>query len=785
MERLNEAAADDALPLRGMRVVDLTRRLSGPYCTMLLATLGAEVVKIEQPGGDPMRRRGPFVGQLSVPFAAVNRGKQSVEIDLKTEAGKERLTALLAGADVLVENFSPGVMARLGFTADVLADINSSLIHCSMSAFGQAHPGRADDSSIQALSGLMLCTGEPGAPPVRTAPPIAAISHAIYAAIGIVAAFHARGSSGGGAHLDIAMLDSLASVMEYPFMYVGVANTLPPRAASQHPTATPSQAFSGRDGPLVIMAASDSEFKRLALALGEPGLAEDPRFRTNDSRTDNRSALTAEIERLLHARNVTDWFEELSAKGVACAPVNSVRQALNLPDIAGRGFVRCIGDKAGIRLTCPPIGPRTEHSPCWRPELGGTPAWIDSPRSGRGHNNSAALLPGSLLKGVKVLDLTRFLAGPFCTMILADMGAGVIKVEPPGGDPTRAFRPKQLSEMARSGYFASINRGKRSVALDLKSPADLQVLEQLIAEADVLVENYRPGVMKRLGLSDDRLRVLNPRLVHASLSGFGQNGRFADRAAFDMTIQAISGMMSLNGAPGSGPVRAGVSVGDIMTGLYAAVAVTAAIGKKSPQRLDISMLECQLALLHGFADAELAGDPLPVKTGAMHGSATPLGAFKAHDGYVHVSAANDQDFSKLCSVLGVSELASSVLFATAEARRSRREELHGLLDRAFGARGCGDWLRILSAQGLIAAPVRNVREALASVEFSRRGVVQQTSEVEPFTLVVSPIRFAGLEPCTPRAAPALNEAHAEVMEMLRRQSGEERKAYWNEMAARA
>lgn len=785
-----------ACPLIGVRVLDLTRRLSGPYCTLLLADLGAEVVKIEPPGGDPMRRRGPFVGARSVPFAALNRGKSSVELDLKSAAGARALESLIAGADVLVENYRPGVMERLGFGRERLATLNPGLVRCSLTAFGAdaaAELPGADDAAVQALCGTMWATGAPGDPPTRVAYPIAALANAVFAAIATVAALRARGRGAGGAHLDVAMLDSLAAVMEYPFMYAALTGRAPPRQAARHPTATPSQAFTAADGALVIMAASDAEFVRLATALDRPDIAKDPRFATNDDRTRNRDALVAAIEDRLREDDVEAWFDRLSALGVACAPVRSVAEALASPSVVERRLVRRSpspgtdaesAPEPELALLAPPFGPTLGGAISGRaePRLSGeAPLW--EPRT------ASAATPvdraDGLLSGVKIVDLTRYLSGPYCTTILADLGATVIKIEPPGGDPARAFRPRLDDEdgTIRSGYFASVNRGKRSIELDLKTPADRAVLEALIVGADVLVDNFRPGVLDKLGFDAAALRRSNASLVHASISGFGSHGSQSRRAAFDMTIQAIAGTMAATGWPGGPPTRAGASMGDIGAGLFTALAVVAALAGRSTtgfRRIDIAMLDCQLALLHAFADAELAGDPLPQRTGARHPLAVPLGAYETAEGWVHVSAANDRDFAVLCSVLGEESLVEDPRFATADARRAADDALHARLSVAFARRPASDWARRLRASGLLAAPVRTVEEALVSDEFRRRSLMRETDEPRPFRLVAPAVRVLGEAPRRVPRAPPLDEAKAAVAASI----GEDRGADWSRLATR-
>lgn len=273
--------------------------------------------------------------------------------------------------------------------------------------------------------------------------------------------------------------------------------------------------------------------------------------------------------------------------------------------------------------------------------------------------------PGPLT-GTLVLDLTRVLAGPYCTMVLADLGARVIKVENPvRGDDARAIGPFVGD---RSAYFSSLNRGKQSIALDLKDDADRRIFDRLLARADVLVENFRPGVMQRLGYGWDTLHDRFPRLVVASTSGFGQTGPYAGRPAYDVVVQAMGGVMSLTGHPGSPPTRVGTSLGDITAGLFTAIGIQAALVDRFRSgvgsRIDVALLDCQVAILENAIARYAATGEVPGPIGARHPSITPFDAFATRDGYVVIAAGNDGLFARLCDVLGEPQLASDPRFSS-------------------------------------------------------------------------------------------------------------------------
>src|SRR5579864_3742958 len=281
--------------------------------------------------------------------------------------------------------------------------------------------------------------------------------------------------------------------------------------------------------------------------------------------------------------------------------------------------------------------------------------------------------PKGPLSGITVVDLSRILAGPYCTMLMAEMGARVIKVEPPKtGDDARAYGP---FVKGHSAYFASINRGKESIALDLKANADKRIFEKLLEKADVIVENFRPGTMEKLGYGWETLHTRYPHLIYAAPSGFGHTGPSSKEPAYDMVVQGMGGMMSITGHPGQAPVRIGMSIGDIGAGLYTAVAVNAALVHRERSgeatKVDIAMFDCQLALLENAIMRYTVTGEVPGPLGARHPSITPFEAFATKDGSMIIAAGNDSLFVKMCDALGLSGLAGSPDYKTNALRLKR------------------------------------------------------------------------------------------------------------------
>jgi crotonobetainyl-CoA:carnitine CoA-transferase CaiB-like acyl-CoA transferase len=317
------------------------------------------------------------------------------------------------------------------------------------------------------------------------------------------------------------------------------------------------------------------------------------------------------------------------------------------------------------------------------------------------------------LTGIRVLDFTRVVAGPYCTMLLGDLGADVIKIEQPGhGDDTRTWGPPFVA--GESTYFLSINRNKRSVCLDLQSAEGLAQARALVASSDVVVENFRPGVMDRLGLGYEALHALHPRLIYCAISGFGQDGPSRDRAGYDVIVQALGGLMGITGTPEGEPVKTGVALTDLAAGLYASSGILAALYHRERtgegQRIDVSLLSTQLATLINVASAYLVAGVIPVPQGSSHASIVPYQAFKASDGYIIIGAANDRLFANLCQTLGHPEWITDPRFRTNVDRVAHRQLLVGLIQEILLTDTVAHWEERLIAGQMAVAPVNNMAQ---------------------------------------------------------------------------
>ncbi|GAA6756548.1 CoA transferase [Thermus thalpophilus] len=369
------------------------------------------------------------------------------------------------------------------------------------------------------------------------------------------------------------------------------------------------------------------------------------------------------------------------------------------------------------------------------------------------------------LSGIKVLDLSRVLAGPLCTMILADLGAEVIKVEPPWGDETRGWGPPFAA--GESAYFLSVNRGKKSVVLDLKRKEGQEAVRRLAQGADVLVENYKTGDLARYGLDYESLKALNPRLVYLSLTGFGHTGPRAKEPGYDAALQGYTGIMSVTGEPQGPPMKVGVAWIDVMTGMMGAVAVLTALWERERsgvgQHVDLSLFDVGLFALVNLGESYLLTGRPPQRLGNAHAQIVPYGAFPAADGWLVLAVGNDEQFGRLCQVLGLPHLAAR--FPTNPSRVEGREEVERTLAQVLRTRPRAHWLERLKGAGIPAAPVNDLAEAFQDPQAQARGAVWTLEHPLLGTLptLANPLRFLSRTPARPPTPPPLLGEHTEAV----------------------
>jgi formyl-CoA transferase len=378
------------------------------------------------------------------------------------------------------------------------------------------------------------------------------------------------------------------------------------------------------------------------------------------------------------------------------------------------------------------------------------------------------------LEGIKVLDLSRVLAGPWCTQLLADLGAEVIKIERPGsGDDTRHWGPPWHGDGADrvAAYFLSCNRGKKSAAIDFALPEGAALVRKLAQTSDVVVENFKVGRLEKFGLDATSLRAANPRLIYASITGFGQDGPYADRAGYDYIIQGMGGLMSVtglpDGEPGGGPMRVGVAVVDLFTGMYTAVAILAALvgREKSGEgaHIDMALFDAQLAMLANQASNALISGKDPPRQGNTHPNIVPYQPFETTDRPIIIAVGNDRQFARLAELCGHPEWADDERFRRNEARVANRADIVGLVSETIRRKSAGDWLDLLETAGIPAGPINSVTQALGDVQAQHRQMMRTIAGVP---LIGSPVRLDGARADSDLPPPGLGEHTAETLSGL-------------------
>ncbi|WP_434984446.1 CaiB/BaiF CoA transferase family protein [Vreelandella zhaodongensis] len=381
------------------------------------------------------------------------------------------------------------------------------------------------------------------------------------------------------------------------------------------------------------------------------------------------------------------------------------------------------------------------------------------------------------LAGIKVLDISRVLAGPWCGQMLADMGADVIKVERPiSGDDTRHWGPPWLAGSSESAYYLCANRGKRSVTVDMAKPEGQALIKQLVATSDVLLENFKVGGLKKYGLDYESLKTLNPRLIYCSITGFGQESPYAHRAGYDFMIQAMGGIMSLTGKPdhepGGGPVKIGVAFTDIFTGLYAANAVLAALYQRhvtdSGCHIDMALMDVQVGVLANQALNYLTSGQVPQRLGNAHPNIVPYQAFATADGHMIVAVGNDEQFKRFCQVIDQPNLPLDPRFATNGARVQHREVLGPLLEAVLLTKKTDEWLSVFEAAGVPSGPINTLDRVFDDPHVKARGLKQTLphSQAGHVDLVANPIRINGESISAQTAPPSLGEHTQQVLDEL-------------------
>lgn len=382
------------------------------------------------------------------------------------------------------------------------------------------------------------------------------------------------------------------------------------------------------------------------------------------------------------------------------------------------------------------------------------------------------------LENVKILDLSRVLAGPFCTMLLADLGAEVVKVEIPGtGDDSRAFGPFKNN---KSMYFLSINRGKKSISINMKTEKGRKMILDLVKEFDVIVENFKPGTMEKLGLGYDVIKEVNPKIIYAASSGFGHTGPDSKKPAYDILVQAMGGVMSITGWPNTPPTRVGMSIGDITVAFYTAMGILAGLYQRTitglGQKVDVAMLDCQMSILENAMLRYQADGVAPQPIGNRHPTITPFQAYKAKDDYFVIGVGNDSLFVKFCNAIERNDLLEDERFKTNGARTKNLKEINEILDSVFLTKNVSEWIEILDKAQVPASPINTMDKVVKHPQLIHRNMIVDVEDktIGHVKIAGNPIKMTNLpDENFRKAAPEIGEHNEEILSKILKYSKEE------------
>ena len=676
--------------LRDIHVVEFGQYVPGPMLGMLLADQGAHVIKVERPGGDPARSEPAF--------ATWNRGKRSAILDLKTDAGRRNAQRLAANADVVIENFRPGVAERLGIGYDALSAANPRLIYCSLPGYGAEHPARHQpgwDPVIGAQTGLYPETDASAGEPLFTPLPLASTFAALLGSVSVAMAVNARDQTGRGQRIEVPLHSAMFTAMGSRIIkfnnYEYVDQFDFPRTVMSHP-------YQCADGRWIYHHGMFERFARQTLtAAGREEWIDDAIAlfgRPVDA--DTLAMWQERFAAMFQERTAWQWESDINAQGGACTVCKTVDEWLvHEHAVAGKMVVavedaeygtmkqpgvqvRLRGTPGAIQSPAPRLG---EHTDAVLAELDTAPARpAPAPSNGSGDILSA-------LQGVRVLDLCIILAGPTCGRTLGEFGADVIKID----DPTRILDPV--------GYI-DVNRGKRSIMLNLKTAAGREVFWKLVETADVIVENNRKSAVERMGLGYDAVKKVKPDIVYASLNAFGYDGPWSERAGWEQLAQGTSGMQVRRGGRDSAPMLAPYAVNDYGTGLMGAYAVALALHERNRTGQGQSV-DSGLALTAGLLQSpyflDYAGYQRSDLEGVeVRGYSPASRLYRASDGWLYLHCPDDAAYRALLTLTGVGDIADD---AAADA-----------IADAIGGNTIEHWSRILWPGGVAVTPNLNMED---------------------------------------------------------------------------
>lgn len=738
-------------PLQGLRVVELTEGVDGALAGELLALLGAEVVKVEPSGGDPSRLAPD--GRARARFVLANLSKRSVTADMGTPAGRDLVTRMTRRADVLIDNanIGPAATARTAdeFDTTDLAKANSRLIHLAfvgMEADWEYADLPLSEAVLQCLSGIASITGEPDQAPLRVGPDAAAQAAAIYGVIGVLAALIQRDRTGRGQRVEVSVLDAAINLCRTHFSRSAESGEFQPRPGNRQPAAQaePTGVFpSAGGGPqdfVFAHASPEHLWRRLLTAIGREDLRDDPRFADGPKRLAHRDEVHAVVDEWTRQHPAE---EVLRLWGDAGIPVGAT---LTPSDLAADATLHAEGhlgtvEQPELGTIVVPVLPFTtdgrgpaapspapspgEHTAAVRADLDADSDWANVPGWASSGADDPPGTDAPALAGIRVLDFTQALSGPIATQVLAFLGADVVRIQRPAAPSLGIERPwLKLDQLSMN---------KRSVVVDMKSEDGRDSVRRLVPRFDVVMENFGPGTIERLGFGWDELKALNPSLIFGRVKGFGPDSPYRDYLAFDNVAEAMGGACALTGHPDDEPMLPGPHLGDVGTGLVAALGVLAQLyaRNRTGQGAEVvaSMQSTVATVFSRLAFAGvLAGGQPPTRNGFGDIGSTdaPVGAYRTTGGgmndYCYIGVQDEDQWQALTTAIGRDDLRVDPRFASAADRWAHRAELDAEIERWTSEHDKRAVTHALAEVGVPTAPVLDTAELMNDPVLQRRGV---------------------------------------------------------------
>ncbi|HWP59305.1 MAG TPA: CoA transferase [Candidatus Acidoferrales bacterium] len=740
--------------LEGYRALDLAD-LKGQLCGRVLADLGMEVVKIEPPGGDPVRNLAPFKSSpeasLSLLFAHLNANKASTVLDLGEAGGREKFLRLVEKADVVLESFAPGLMASLGLGYERLAGINPGLVMASITGFGQTGP-RANyacsDIVALAMGGLLYVGGDPSLPPCKPPETQAYYFASLFAALGVVAALYRRRHSGTGDHIDVSMQETLATQEHAIRLYANEGQIIK-RQGSQHGQVAPARIFPCRDG-FVYLYVTRQHWKLFLQAWPDhPPEMEGPEWENNLFRRSRVDELNPLVEAFTRKHTTRELTELLQARGIPCVPVNKPNDFTADEHVRSRNFI--------VPVEYPDLGTVRQPAAPYlidgsRPGVAPAPArgsWRESDPAPTGSRETSAR-DGAPLEGMRIVSFDHVLAGPYGTTLLAELGADVIKVESRRGglDPFRFFGTGE--DPNRSPRFFEFNRNKRSVTVNLKKPSGPRIIKDLARRADAVLDNFSVDVMAKLGLAYDDLRRVKPDIIVLRMPGLGATGPKRYYSTVGVNITAFTGLTYLWNHPGhtDPPIGSQTVYPDYVSGVLAAILVVSGVLYRERSRrgaaIDISQAEATAFMIgSSLTQAETLGqNPEPIGNHSPYCAPHDCYRCKGEDRWCAIAAETDEQWRALANLIDP-ELAADQRFATIEDRLDHRAELSARIEKWTLERDPHDVMESLQRHGIPCGVVQNGADLVNDPHLKERGFIVEVQNPRLGRVVLPgfPLRF--------------------------------------------